>query len=111
MAASRGLLRSITEARHAIFGTFTNPSCEGNGRKYLKKALAGKQIASYYEPYSIATFRNPQRHILWHMLAIGNERKLMYDIVDEHEQKLNDRERLGKLPPKKGKGKRAGRKK
>jgi hypothetical protein len=109
--ALRAGVRSLQEARHRIFGTFLNPTAESTGRKYLKKALVGKQVASYYQPYSIATFRNPQRHILWHMLSMGNERELMHDIAEDQEQALNDRERNSKLPPTKGKGKRASRKK
>ncbi|KAG8468340.1 hypothetical protein KFE25_013423 [Diacronema lutheri] len=102
---------SVREARHRIFGDFFNPSNEATGRKHLKKALVDKQIASYYEPYSQATFRNPQRNFLWHMLSIGNERRLLHEIAEGHEQGLNDRARLSKLPPTKGKGKRATRKK
>lgn len=112
--AARAAVRcaaSIREARHRIFGEFWNPTNEVNGRKYLRRPLVGKQVASYYQPYSQATFRNPQRNFLWHMLTIGNERKLLHDIADGHEQDLNDRARLSKLPPKKGKGKRASRKK
>lgn len=109
--AGRAIAASVRAARHRIFGEFFNPSNEPTGRKYLQRPLIGKQVASYYEPYSQATFRNQQRNVLWHMLTIGNERRLLHDIAEGHEQELNDRARLSKLPPKKGKGKRATRKK
>lgn len=105
------MLTTVQQARHRIFGTFFNPTGERTGRKYLKKKIIGPELEQSMQQWSHSTFRNQQRHVLWHMLAEGGERELLAAISDAQVQGLNDRERSGKLPPKKGQGKRSSRKK
>mmetsp|Transcript_20186 Transcript_20186/g.52065 ORF Transcript_20186/g.52065 Transcript_20186/m.52065 type:complete len:112 (+) Transcript_20186:147-482(+) len=111
MSRAARTIATVQQARHRIFGTFYNPTNERTGRKVLKKKLIGPELADMAQAQSLATPRHQHQHSLWHFLAIGGEREMLADIADSQIMALNERERAGKLPPKKGAGKRASRKK
>ena len=43
-------IMKLRELSARIFGHVWNPTCVRTGHKYLRKALKGPQIASYYPP-------------------------------------------------------------
>ncbi|KAK9861725.1 hypothetical protein WJX84_011552 [Apatococcus fuscideae] len=84
---------SLEQIRSRIFGTHIGNGLR-SGRKLLRKKLVGEQIAAYYpEP-------------------IYKKDPLFVNLdVERRKIKLEKLRRRGKAPPKKGQGKRAGRKK
>jgi small subunit ribosomal protein S33 len=83
---------TVEEARARIFGTHIGDGLR-SGRKILRRALIGERVASYYPPQWFA----------------GDP--LLVDVDAERKKaKLQRLTRRGKAPPKKGSGKRSGKK-
>jgi len=81
----------LAAAASRIFGNVLNPSALRSGRKLLLKPLIGARVASYYP-------------------ATLEQSDLMYEdpLEKRRKIKLERLKRRGKSPPKKGQGKRAG---
>jgi len=83
---------SVEETRARIFGTHIGDGLR-SGRKILRRALVGERLTSYYPPQ-------------W----FGGD-PLLVDVEAERKKaKLQRLSRRGKAPPKKGSGKRSGKK-
>ncbi|KAK9831645.1 hypothetical protein WJX74_004119 [Apatococcus lobatus] len=84
---------TLEQIRYRIFGTHIGNGLQ-SGRKLLRKKLVGEKIASYYPV----------------PLSKGDPLFVNLD-AERRKIKLEKLRRRGKAPPKKGEGKRAGRKK
>ena len=114
---------SLDEIRSRIFGSHIGNGLR-SGRKILRKKLVGDKIANYYlEPISkldpmfvdLGLERCAVTCVDWTLKVANNMWRIMVRMASlwlcRKKMKLDKLRRRGKAPPKKGEGKRAGKRK